>query len=326
LRKIIGILSSTSYKERDSILSEASMGAKIPRLIRLQVIRALLEGKSRDKIAQKLDISRGAVSGIWEDTRRDDSQFDLLRGVAVKLKNRNLDIQSFAPLVRLYEVLREKGLLAETTGQESLESMQNRMEPLIIALEVFCFKRRLSIEDFVGLVTNMYDTADNLGIPIQRFPSYITELIDRINTLTTEADQIEANKQAALRDYGMTLELLREYNANKPFLLQIQKYREQSADANKKIRECQHELEKEKFWNKFEEQYTWSISADELNKASVGIGLSPIDNFYRMPSLSSSDLKKWAMDIFYHPSRYVKVIKEIRAIYNSQNTSNKLRV
>jgi DNA-binding NarL/FixJ family response regulator len=73
LRKIIGILSSTSYKERDSILSEASMGAKIPRLIRLQVIRALLEGKSRDKIAQKLDISRGAVSGIWEDTRRDDS-------------------------------------------------------------------------------------------------------------------------------------------------------------------------------------------------------------------------------------------------------------
>ena len=85
------------------------MGAKIPRLIRLQVIRALLEGKSRDKIAQKLDISRGAVSGIWEDTRRDDSQFDLLRGVAVKLKNRNLDIQSFAPLVRLYEVLREKG-------------------------------------------------------------------------------------------------------------------------------------------------------------------------------------------------------------------------
>jgi hypothetical protein len=172
----------------------------------------------------------------------------------------------------------------------------------------------------------MYDTADSLGIPILRFPSYITELIDRINTLTTEADQIEANKQAALRDYGMTLELLREYNANKPFLLQIQKYREQSADANEKIRECQHELEKEKFWNKFEEQYTWSISADELNKASVGIGLSPIDNFYRMPSLSSSDLKKWAMDIFYHPSRYVKVIKEIRAIYNSQNTSNKLRV
>jgi hypothetical protein len=246
------------------------MGARIPRLIRLQVIRALLEGKSRDKIAQKLDISKGAVSGIWEDTRRDDSQFDLLREVAVKLKNKNLDIQSFAPLIRLYEVLGEKGLLAETTGQESLEPMQNRMESLIIALEVFCFKKRLSIEDFVRQVTNMYNTADKLGIPIQRFPSYITELKDRIETLTTEVDRIEANKQAALRDYGMTLELPREYNENKPFLLQIQKYREQSADANEKLRECQDELEKEKCWNKFEEQYTWSISADELNKASVG--------------------------------------------------------
>jgi DNA-binding CsgD family transcriptional regulator len=36
------------------------MGRKIPR-IRLQVIRAWLEGKSRDKIAQELGISTGAA-------------------------------------------------------------------------------------------------------------------------------------------------------------------------------------------------------------------------------------------------------------------------
>jgi hypothetical protein len=99
-------------------------------------------------------------------------------------------------------------------------------------------------------------------------------LKDRIDTLTKETDQIESNKQAALRDYGMTLELLREYNANKPFLIQIQKYEQLLADANEKERECQQELENEKFWNKIEEQHTWSISADELNKASVGLGLS----------------------------------------------------
>ena len=174
------------------------MGRKIPRPIRLQVIRAWLDGKSRDKIAQELGISSGAVSGIIEDCRKDDPQFDLLREVAVKLKNQNLDIQSFAPLVRLYEGLREKGLL--TNGQESLDMMQNRMEALIVALEVFCFKEHLSVEDLVSRVTNMYNTADNLGIPIQRFPSYITELKDRIDTLTKEMDQIEANKQAALRE------------------------------------------------------------------------------------------------------------------------------
>jgi transcriptional regulator with XRE-family HTH domain len=96
------------------------MGRKIPEPIRLQVIRALLDGKSRDKIAQELGISTGAVSGIIEDLRKDDPQFDLLREVAVKLKNQNWDIQSFAPIVRSYEVLREKGLL--TDGQELLDT------------------------------------------------------------------------------------------------------------------------------------------------------------------------------------------------------------
>jgi transcriptional regulator with XRE-family HTH domain len=302
------------------------MGRKIPDPTRLQVIRAWLNGESRDKIAQELGISTGAVSAIIEDFRRDDPQFDLLREVAVKLKKQNLGIQSFAPLVRLYEVLRGKGLLTETTGQGSLEMMQNRMEALIIALEVFCSKEQLPVEDLVSLVTNMYNIADNLGIPIQRLPSYITELKDRIDTLTTETDQIEANKQAALRDYGVTLELLREYNENKPFLLQIQKYEQQLADANEKRRECQQELENEKSWNKFEEQHTWSISPDELNKASLGLGLSPIDNFDGKPSLSGSDLKKWVMDVFYHPSKYVRVIREIRDIYNSQHNINKLRV
>jgi hypothetical protein len=237
-----------------------------------------------------------------------------------------LDIQFFAPLVRLYEVLREKGLPTETTGQGSLDMMQNRMEAQIIALEVFCFKEQLSVEDLVSLVTNMYNTADNLGIPIQKFPSYITELKDEIDTLRKKRDRIGANKQAALRDYGVTLELLLEYNENKPFLLQIQKYEQQLADANEKRRECQQKLENEKSWNKFEEQHTWSISPDELNKASLGLGLSPIDNFDGKPSLSGSDLKKWVMDVFYHPSKYVKEIREIRDTYISQHNINKLRV
>jgi hypothetical protein len=51
-----------------------------------------------------------------------------------------MEIQFFAPLVRVYEVLREKGLLTGITGQESLELMQNIVEALIVALEVFCFR------------------------------------------------------------------------------------------------------------------------------------------------------------------------------------------
>jgi len=54
----------------------------------------------------------------------------------------------------------------------------------------------------------------------------------------------------------MTLELLQEYNANKPFILQMRKLKQQLVDAEEKIREGKDELEKERLWNKLEEQYT----------------------------------------------------------------------
>jgi hypothetical protein len=47
------------------------MGGKIPRPTRIKVIRLWLEAKSRDKIAEELDISAGAVSGVIRDLRRD---------------------------------------------------------------------------------------------------------------------------------------------------------------------------------------------------------------------------------------------------------------
>ncbi len=230
------------------------MGGKIPRPIRVQAIRSWLEGKSRDKIAEEIGISTGAVSSITKDFRRDDPQFDLLREVAVKIKNQNMDIQSFASLVRVYEVLREKELLTGIIGQESLELMQNRMEALIVALEVFCFKGELSIEDFVSLITNMYNTAYKLGIPLDRFPAYITELKDRIDALRKEIDQIEAKKQDALKDCNMTLELLQEYNANKPFIQHMRKLKQQLADKEEEICKGKEELEMERFWNAIEEQ------------------------------------------------------------------------
>ena len=298
------------------------MGGKIPRPIRLQVIRAWLEGKSRDKIAQELEISTGAVSSIIEDFRRDDPQFDLLREVAVKIKNQNMDIQSFAPLVRVYEVLREKGLLTGITGQETLELMQNRMEAIIVALEVFCFKQeQLSIEDFVSLITNMYNTADKLGVPLDRLPAYITELKDRIDALRNETEQIEAGKQDVLKDCNMTLELLQEYNANKPFIQRIRELKQQLADKDEEIRKGKEELENERLWNAIEKQRTWSISRDELDEASIGLGLSRTYNIDNNPHLEVRDLRKWVMDVFYHPNKYVNPLRQIRDIYNSQRQS-----
>jgi transcriptional regulator with XRE-family HTH domain len=298
------------------------MGGKIPRPIRVQAIKAWLEGKSRDKIAEELGISTGAVSSIIKDFRRDDPHFDLLRETAVKIKNLNMDIQSFAPLVRVYEVLREKELLTGIMGQESLELMQDRMEALIVALEVFCFKKeQLSIEDFVSLITNMYNTADKLGVPLDRLPAHITELGDRIDALRGELDQLETKKQDALRENEATAELLQEYNANKPFVQQIRKLRQQVAEKEEEAREAKNELETEKLFEIVGEQITWRVSLEELDEASIGLGLSRTYNIDNNPHLEVRDLREWVMDVFYHPNKYINPLRQIRDIYNSQRQS-----
>ena len=294
------------------------MGGKIPRPIRVQAIKAWLEGKSRDKIAEEIGISTGAVSSITKDFRRDDPHFDLLRETAVKIKNLNMDIQSFAPLIRVYEVLREKELLTGIIGQESPELMQNRMEAFIVALEVFCFKGELSIEDFVSLITNMYNTADKLGVPLDRLPAHITELRDRIDALRGELDQLEAKKQDALKDCNMTLELLQEYNANKPFIQRMRELEQQLADKDEEIRKGKEELETETLFNIVGEQITWRVSEEALNEASIGLGLSRTYNIDNNPHLEVRDLRKWVMDVFYHPNKYVNPLRQIRDIYNSQ--------
>jgi DNA repair exonuclease SbcCD ATPase subunit len=296
------------------------MGGKIPRPIRVQAIKAWLEGKSRDKI--ELGISTGAVSSIIKDFRRDDPHFDLLRETAVKIKNLNMDIQSFAPLVRVYEVLREKELLTGIMGQESLELVQDRMEALIVALEVFCFKKeQLSIEDFVSLITNMYNTADKLGVPLDRLPAHITELGDRIDALRGELDQLETKKQDALRENEATAELLQEYNANKPFLQQIRKLRQQVAEKEEEAREAKNELETEKLFEIVGEQITWRVSLEELDEASIGLGLSRTYNIDNNPHLEVRDLREWVMDVFSHPNKYINPLRQIRDIYNSQRQS-----
>jgi helix-turn-helix protein len=176
------------------------MGAKIPREIRLQVIRKWLEGVSRDLIAHQLHIGAGTVSGIIKELRREGFDVDLLREVALNLKDRGLDIQSFAPLVRLKHVLEEEvGWISGVgLGQEVIEGNRNgeygsdnisnygydheinqfvekKMESLIMSLEVFCYQQNLSVKQFFDFIHSMYLTAEKLGIPLVDVADYIKE-------------------------------------------------------------------------------------------------------------------------------------------------------
>ena len=230
-----------------------------------------------------------------------------------------MDVETFAPLVRLAEVLREKELLRGITGRESIELMHNRLEALIVSLEVFFFKEQLSIEDFVSLLTNLYNLADRLGVPLDRFPAYITELKDGIDVLRKEIEQLETKKQDTIKRCGMTLELIQEYNANKPFIVQLQNLKQQVADKEEKFHELERYLANEMHWNQLEEQYTWTISENELEKVNIKLNLSGHANTDKKQSLSTSNLKDMVVDVIDHPSRYVEAIRHMMDTYNFQH-------
>jgi hypothetical protein len=260
--KLVKLKQKKSYPESLNmeifyyIIIEEGMGGNIPRAIKANVIKEWLRGKSRDQIAKQEGIGAGTVSSIIQECRQNDTEFNLLRQVALELKNHGESIESFAPLVRLREVLKgELSLLPDkntptggitTTiagGQKhddgDLKTQQLReefafdekLESLLQGLLVFCFKQKLSIKDFVEVVYELSGTADRFDVPLESLPSYVKELENKVQTLEKEINEKRLEKQEALEDYDVTLESLEEYKANRPLFEENKKLREELADA-----------------------------------------------------------------------------------------------
>jgi hypothetical protein len=123
----------------------------------------------QQQIAKEERIATGSVSNIIQECRQNDSEFDLMRQLAIKLKNHGDTIESFLSTVRLKERIRKILLLelpssssssslnkTTTTNGEKVESTialeHEKIESFIESLEVLCFKRNLSAKKFVDLV------------------------------------------------------------------------------------------------------------------------------------------------------------------------------
>ena len=222
---------------------------QIPRPIKINVLRRWLHGQSREQIAKQEGVSTGTVSNIIKEYRQNDSKFDLLRQVALILRSEGYSIESFACLVRIREKL-TRLLLSHTTktaatrrGEEDNNINKNRnndnhqkqqellaeerIESLVVALEVFCFKQKLSIKDFVELVYDLYRVCSSLDVSLENLPGYVKELENNVQTLIEEIQEKRLEKQEALEDYDVTLELLEEYDANRPLFEENKKLRQE---------------------------------------------------------------------------------------------------
>jgi hypothetical protein len=239
-----------------------------------------------------------------------------LRQVAVNLKKNALNIETFAPLVRLRKVLDEKEWLLDIRKGEEVEGFDDKtertIESLIISLEVFCFKQNLSVKDFFDHVREIYCAAEKLDVTLDELPSYIKQLEENAHNLLIEINKIKVDKQNALKNYDATLNLLQEFkNSRLLFDKNLQPKEELE-----KLKKEKDDLEREKFWKRKEEQSTRIVPESELADANRDLGSSIGSNSNLIRTINSQKLKDMVMDVYYHPSKYVKAIRQIMGIYH----------
>ena len=95
--------------------------------------------------------------------------------------------------------------------------------------------------------------------------------------LTKQIEQKELEKQNAFNDYGVTINLLEEFNRNRPLLetcreqkLELDKVKQERDSYKKEI----ENLENEKLWKLKEEKQRWSITETELDEANRELGFN----------------------------------------------------
>lgn len=232
------------------------MGGKIPQPVRLEVIRKWLQGYSRDEIAKDTGIGAGTVSGIIQRCRQNDPDFDLLRGVAVELRDRGMVVEDFAALFRLKSLLEEKEVLPEISENDNLFTEYKKFEAIIITIEVLCFKHDMPVDQFFERVRDQSSLADNLGISIGALPSYLLHLKRNIKNQKEEIRCLQIETKNEVQRQGATMNLLREYQANMP---ELRSNMDELDKVTKERDSCQRELKhvrqlyQQKVWEQKEE-------------------------------------------------------------------------
>lgn len=150
-----------------------------------------------------------------------------------------MNIQSFAPLVRLREILKQQEwILGSGQGQQEEEEdggldheAEKKMESLIMSLEVFCFKRNLTAKEFFDSIYEMYIAAQSLDIPLEEFPYYVQGLGAKIETLTKDNRIMKKElEESKVRDQKLTQQLLKVGKERRKYKIDLARERGRAVD------------------------------------------------------------------------------------------------
>jgi hypothetical protein len=281
---------------------------KIPESVRRNVISEWLHGLSRDEVAKNNDIGAGTVSAIIKEAMQEDPEFDLQRQVALSLKKENnLDIKSFASLIRIRnKLIKEMGLNNDENSKVELQEIEHKIELLIVNFSVFCFKHGFSIDEFIDVIENMSSLEHKTKIPIEQLPNQLLQKQRHLESIEKEIQEIKFKKQLLLIDYNTTPDALEEFKTNRPLFEKYIKLKKELEEMKK---------ERERLLNNIAElqlriwmmKYSWSIPTSDIDILN-----SDYNSHYK---LTAEQLLKMAQDLVTHPRNYVDIIFSLQKRY-----------
>jgi chromosome segregation ATPase len=267
------------------------MGSATPYSIKVKVIKEWIQGLSRDKIGQNNGIGTGTVTSIIQQARDNVADIDLLRGLALKIKKENLDLNYFASTVRLKKVMDE------------LEISEEKVESLLEEINTHCFKKEIDSKEFVSKIDEVSKLVNNLDVSIYNIPSYIDKMTKQLAELEKKIMIKQGQINQRIREHKITIDDLNEFRLKRPILV--------------KIDVLEFRLSKKEEENKSlkEEILNYKAKILSLNSSKTVLESELINANKKLPAnnpLDIAELSKITDDIFYHPNRNIEIIKMVR--------------
>jgi hypothetical protein len=212
------------------------LGGKIPRNIKVKVIRQWLDGLTRERIAKKEDIGAGTVTAIIQEARKEEeyNDIDLLREVSMKLKEQGLDLSILAFAFRHKKIMEENDINNDIN--------EDQIESITQDFAAYCVRHKTSCDTIIKNGRVALYLEQKFDIPIERIPEYITQKKKTI-------DRLEYNRLEILRQTKQAREdrdaMQQERDA---FVAELGNYRKEIPSIQRNI-ELENELAEEKEMN-----------------------------------------------------------------------------
>ena len=209
------------------------MGGKIPRNIKVKVIRQWLDGLTRERIARKEDIGAGTVTAIIQEARKEEeyNDIDLLREVAVRLKEEGIGLPLLAFAIKLKRIMEENDI------------NEDQIEPIIQDFATYCLRYKIPYDTIIKIGREALYLEQKFGVPIEKIPEYITQGKETIDRLEDQRQEILRQKQQAREELDAKRRELDTIARN------FEKYREEIPSIQR-IMELENELAEEKEINR----------------------------------------------------------------------------